>query len=79
MLTSFLVSFSYSSILILPGFVDRTVLISHFSGGLAKRSHFGNAQICVKRFSSILAYFLLSGTQRGDRRGDVRVAIDRTV
>jgi len=34
---SFLVSFSHQSILILPGFVGRTVLISHFSGRNSKR------------------------------------------
>jgi len=49
MLSSFLVSFSHLSILILPGFVGRTVLISHFSGGNSKKnSHFGNAQVCTK-------------------------------
>jgi len=37
MLFSFLVSFSYSSILILPGFVGRTVWISDFSGGNSNR------------------------------------------
>jgi len=34
---SFLVSFSHQSILILPGFVGRTVLISHFSEGNSKK------------------------------------------
>jgi len=47
MLSSFLVSFSYSSILILPGFVERTVLISHVSG-VAKSSQFVNAQVQSK-------------------------------